>query len=118
MPHLIASNAAKREAYEEAGVDGCIQREAIGCYSYDKRTGNGSSRPCLVTVYAFRVMREHHTWPEKTERRRCWFRLEEAAEMVNETDLRALIRSFGSGPRHMGIAKSSVEPRTGRSPRI
>ena len=97
MPPLIASNAAKREAYEEAGIDGSIQRRAIGLYTYDKRTSDGTSQPCIVTVYALRVLREHRSWLEKIERKRCWFPFAEAAKLVNEPDLRALIRSFGSG---------------------
>lgn len=104
MARLIDSNAAKREAYEEAGIDGRIQRQAIGRYAYDKRASNGSSQPCIVTVYAFRVLREHRSWPEKAERKRCWFKLEVAAEKVNEAGLRALIRSFGSGPGHTRTA--------------
>lgn len=100
MAHLIASNAAKREAYEEAGIDGRIQRQAIGRYAYDKRASNGSNQPCIVTVYAFRVLREHRSWPEKAERKRCWFKFEDAADRVNEPGLRALIRSFGSGLDH------------------
>lgn len=112
MAHLIASNAAKREAYEEAGIDGCIQRQAIGRYAYDKRIRNGSNQPCIVTVYALRVLRAHRTWPEKAERKRCWFKLTDAAEMVNEPDLRALIRSFGSGWDHAGTAKIPARARS------
>lgn len=97
MAHLIDSNAAKREAYEEAGVDGSIQRRAIGRYTYDKQAGDGTSQPCIVTVYGLRVLHEHRIWPEKAERRRCWFPCAQATELVNEPALRALIRSFGSG---------------------
>ena len=112
MAHLIASNAAKREAYEEAGIDGRVQRKAIGRYTYDKRARDGSSQPCIVTVYAFRVLREHRTWPEKAERKRCWFKFEDAAELVNEADLRALIRSFESGLGHGRTAKARARAAT------
>ncbi|HJQ58848.1 MAG TPA: NUDIX hydrolase [Vineibacter sp.] len=100
MPRLIASNAAKREAYEEAGVDGAIRRAAIGRYTYEKRAKSGSSRACVVTVFALGVAREHRTWPEHRERTRRWCPVDEAADLVDEAELRAIIRAFAAhGPR-------------------
>jgi 8-oxo-dGTP pyrophosphatase MutT (NUDIX family) len=96
MPGLIAFNAAKREAYEEAGIDGAVRRQAIGRYSYDKRAKDGSSQTCVVTVFALGVAREHRAWPERDERRRCWFAIDEAIERVNEAELRAIIRAFAA----------------------
>lgn len=96
MTHLIAPNAAKREAYEEAGVDGSIRRKAIGRYTYEKRIRDGVTRPCVVTVYALGVGHEHETWPERKERKRCWFNAEEAAERVSEVELRAIILAFAA----------------------
>lgn len=94
MDHLIASNAAKQEAWEEAGVRGCVRRAALGCYRYRKRTAKGTARPCQVTVYALQVQRELRAWPEREERQRCWFPAELAADLVAEAELRDLILSF------------------------
>ena len=96
MAHLLGSSAAKQEAYEEAGVGGRIRRKAIGHYAYEKRVPDGTSMPCIVTVYALGVEREHDTWPEQAERKRCWFRLAEAAQKVDEAQLRAIILAFAA----------------------
>lgn len=106
MLNLIDSNAAKREAYEEAGVDGRVQRKPIGRYTYVKRSANGIRRTCHVTVYALLVLQEHRRWPEREERVRQWFVAAEAARMVREATLRAVIRSF---------AEASVSATAGRS---
>ncbi len=102
MDHLVASNAAKQEAYEEAGIAGCIRRAAIGHYTYDKRAGDGSSRACVVTVYPFRVLQEHKAWPEDGERQRRWFSANDAAAKVKEAGLRAIILTFGKGQHGFG----------------
>jgi 8-oxo-dGTP pyrophosphatase MutT (NUDIX family) len=97
ITHLLGCNAAKREAYEEAGVDGRVQRKSIGRYTYDKVVADGSRRPCVVTVYALGVVQQYRTWPERDERTRSWFTAEEAAEKVKEARLRAIIRRFAVG---------------------
>jgi 8-oxo-dGTP pyrophosphatase MutT (NUDIX family) len=94
MANLVDSNAAKREAFEEAGVAGRVRRKPIGRYTYSKRAADRSQRNCVVTVYALGVLREHRGWPERTERTRAWFRPEEAARKVREAGLRAIIRAF------------------------
>jgi len=48
-----------------------------------------------VDVFPFAVTEELPTWEEQHERERRWFSLEEAADLVDEEDLRNLIRSFG-----------------------
>jgi 8-oxo-dGTP pyrophosphatase MutT (NUDIX family) len=95
--HLIAWNAAKREAFEEAGIAGRVRRRAVGRYTYDKRAGDGSRQGCLVTVYALQVVLEHRAWPERRERTRGWFDAGAAARMVREPQSRALIRAFAGG---------------------
>jgi 8-oxo-dGTP pyrophosphatase MutT (NUDIX family) len=94
MANLVDSNAAKREAFEEAGIAGRVRRKPIGRYTYGKRAADGSQRNCVVTVYALGVLREHRGWPERAERTRSWFRPEEAARKVREAGLRAIIRAF------------------------
>jgi 8-oxo-dGTP pyrophosphatase MutT (NUDIX family) len=96
MTNLIDSNAAKREAYEEAGVDGRVQRHSIGRYSYRKRSADGSSRACVVTVYALNVVRQYRAWPERHERRRAWVRPTEAEKLIEEAKLRQIIHAFAA----------------------
>jgi 8-oxo-dGTP pyrophosphatase MutT (NUDIX family) len=93
MDHLTNSNAAKREAYEEAGVTGRISRRALGVFDYVKLTEDGAF-PVRATVYALEVADELATWPEKKERKRRWFSVEEAAERVDEDGLKALLSAF------------------------
>lgn len=82
--------AAAREAREEAGVKGKIFRRAIGSYRYLKRElGTGSL--VEVSVFLLRVSKHCKRWPEKQERRRAWFNLEDAASRVSDPELSHLI---------------------------
>ncbi len=82
--------AAAREAREEAGVKGKILREAIGTYRYIKREiGNGAL--VEVRVFLLKVSKRCKRWPEKRERRRAWFDIEEAANRVSDPELSTLI---------------------------
>lgn len=47
-------------------------------------------------MFPFAVTDELSRWKEQHERERRWFTMAEAAEAVDEPDLRALIRSFGA----------------------
>ena len=82
--------AAAREAREEAGVKGKILREAIGTYRYIKRElGNGAL--IEVRVFLLKVSKRCKRWPEKRERRRAWFDIEDAASRVSDPELSILI---------------------------
>ena len=82
--------AAAREAREEAGVKGKILREAIGTYRYIKRElGNGAL--VEVRVFLLKVSKRCKRWPEKRERRRAWFDIEDAASRVSDPELSILI---------------------------
>ncbi len=94
MDHLIDSNAARQEAYEEAGIGGRVQRVALGHFSYDKRLADGSALPVRADVYGLEVGIEHKSWPEKKQRTRQWFSVEEAAGRVDEPGLKKIIRSL------------------------
>jgi 8-oxo-dGTP pyrophosphatase MutT (NUDIX family) len=82
--------AAAREAREEAGVKGKIFREAIGTYRYIKRElGNGVL--IEVRVFLLKVSKRCKRWPEKSDRRRAWFDIEEAASRVSDPELSIII---------------------------
>ena len=91
-PHVEAA----REAYEEAGIEGRIAKQAIGSYRYDKRFADGTARLCTVHVYPLEVARQHKRWREQVQRDCRWFTLEEAAHAVAEPELQALIQVFGA----------------------
>src|SRR5688572_6613863 len=88
---LSPAQAAAQEAFEEAGVRGEVEDRALGSYPYDKRRADGSTVPAEVEVFALRVSEELDRWPEKNQRERRWFTPAEAAEAVEEPELKALL---------------------------
>jgi len=94
MPGLTDAQAAAREAFEEAGIDGVSPESVIGRYRYEKRMKKGGSRLCEVSVFALEVGREHARWPEARQRKRKWFAAAEAAGLVDEVELRGIIATF------------------------
>ena len=86
-PHKLAL----LEAYEEAGVRGKIERDEIGHYDYIKRLDGRHNVLCRVGVFPMKVKDELKTWPEKKERERRWMSPGEAAELVEEPQLAALL---------------------------
>ena len=94
MRGVNASGAAAIEANEEAGAVGPIAEEPIGIYRYDKRLEDGSAIPAMVDVFPLEVAELHDHWQEMDERTRKWVTPAEAAEMVDEPDLQAILRAF------------------------
>lgn len=94
MSGLAPEEAAAREAWEEAGVKGVVSPVSLGRYGYLKDMATSPAVPCAVAVYGLRVENLASKFPEKAERKRQWFRPDEAASQVREPDLAALIRSF------------------------
>jgi 8-oxo-dGTP pyrophosphatase MutT (NUDIX family) len=94
MDHLVASNASKREAFEEAGVEGRVKRKPIGSFVYDKVLSDGGLKRCRVTVFALEVEKELKRWPESRQRKRKWFSAKEAAKRVAEPELKAILAAM------------------------
>jgi len=103
-PHL----AAAAEAEEEAGVLGAICPTPLGSYRYRKRRGNGASLMVDVEVFPLAVSRELADWKERDERERRWFSLAEAADAVEEDDLRDLIRTFKSSEFKLAARRGNL----------
>ncbi len=101
-----ASEAALREAFEEAGIKGVIDRKPLGTYVYEKRLRSGRSRPALVTVFALRVEKLVKKFPERLQRQAEWMAPEAAARAVEEPGLALLIARVGdvAGKRRMAAA--------------
>lgn len=94
MPGLAPEAAAAQEAWEEAGVEGVISPLCIGRYGYMKCLSVTATVPCAVSVYGMRVDGLAKTYPEARERRRKWFSPQEAASLVAEPELGAIIAQF------------------------
>ena len=88
------AQAAAQEAYEEAGLVGEATARAIGAYTYDKRLRDGAVRAVTVQVFALEVMVERLSFPEQGQREKRWTSLEQAAELVDEAELKAILRGF------------------------
>ncbi|PKP84729.1 MAG: NUDIX hydrolase [Alphaproteobacteria bacterium HGW-Alphaproteobacteria-2] len=88
------ARSAEREAFEESGATGRVSERAIGLYSYVKRQESGEAVPLMVAVFALRVEALTKNYPERHERRRKWVRPERAARLVDEPELRALLRDL------------------------
>jgi 8-oxo-dGTP pyrophosphatase MutT (NUDIX family) len=86
-PGHTALEAAKIEAWEEAGWVGVIESEPLGEFTYRKE-----GRDRVVTVFVMTVHEEHETWPEQHLREREWMSCEEALSRIDESELRRLVR--------------------------
>ena len=89
-----ASGAAAQEAFEEAGARGRVKGEKLGRYHYLKRLRDGTEAPCVVHVFPLLVDHLAETWPEQDERRREWFTPLDAANHVDEPELREILRTL------------------------
>jgi 8-oxo-dGTP pyrophosphatase MutT (NUDIX family) len=94
IPGLTPRDSAAREAMEEAGLVGRIAARSIGVYHYDKRVADGSMTRCAVDVFVLEVEQQLTAWPEQQQRHTDWFSLEEAAEAVQEVELRMIIQNL------------------------
>lgn len=84
---------ASREALEEAGVVGRPRKKPIGSYVYFKRQ-RAHFDVCRVDVYVLAFAKQLKTWREKGQREARWFALSEAADLVEEPGLVALLRKL------------------------
>ena len=87
------SQAAAKEAEEEAGVTGTAHSEPVGTYRYWKRMKNAFVQ-VKVAVYPLEVDMELPKWKERGQRRRQWLNQEQAARLVDEPELVSLITAF------------------------
>jgi len=91
---LKSNEAALQEAWEEAGVrNSRATAEPVGIYTYNKRQSTGLEIPVETLVYAVEVEDLSEKFPEAHQRTRKWVKADEAAEMVNEAELKSIFRS-------------------------
>jgi 8-oxo-dGTP pyrophosphatase MutT (NUDIX family) len=99
MSGKSASEAAAVEAWEEAGVKhGEPAGTPIGSFIYAKILKNGLPLPVEARVFPIEVRELADDYPEAHQRARRWVEPAEAAGMVDEPDLRQLLRDF-TAPR-------------------
>jgi len=99
-------DAAAGEAWEEAGIKGKSRRKSIGSFTYPKLR-NGKPQVLKVRTFLLEVKEEAEIWPEVAERKRKWFSVEKAAELVAEDELRELLLTLDElvGPRQGAAGK-------------
>lgn len=94
MKDMEPGPCAAQEAFEEAGVLGDTRRRSLGVYHYDKWLRSGRQQHVRVQVFALEVREERGIWPEMAERDRNWTSPAEAASLVDEPELQALLAKF------------------------
>jgi 8-oxo-dGTP pyrophosphatase MutT (NUDIX family) len=93
-PGLSGAELAAKEAYEEAGLRGAIGPQPLGSYGYMKRLPAEADLPCRVVVFGLEVNEMLEDWPERQQRQRRSFPPGEAAALVAEPELAALLRAL------------------------
>ena len=95
LPEKSAFESAAQEAWEEAGVRKAeVADRSIGSYRYSKVLDCGIKIPCETKVFPMVVRKLSETYPESSERKRKWVSPSQAAKMVRETELKALLRDL------------------------
>lgn len=90
---------ALQEAWEEAGVvKGKTHSQPLGSYDYDKWKDSGWSIPVRTVVYTVAVEEIRDDFPEADERKRKWVAPKEAAQLVQEPELKRLLLDFEKNP--------------------
>ena len=92
MPGYSLAEAAAQEAWEEAGVRGKLLPKSVGEYRYDKRQDQGFAVPIDTHVFRIDVASLEQNYPEAGQRERRWFSPQKAAELVDEVELKKLLR--------------------------
>lgn len=98
-PRRTPAELAALEARQEAGVRGVVDPAPAGSFVYWKRLHLLAWTRCRVEVFPLLVDVQKLDWKEKPERRLNWCTPAEAAALVRERGLKALIRAFADGRR-------------------
>jgi 8-oxo-dGTP pyrophosphatase MutT (NUDIX family) len=98
---MTGAASAGREAWEEAGVEGKPGKNCLGVFSYQKALEQDQCVPCVVAIYGLQVEKLSRRYPEQRQRQRKWFPASEAAMLVAEPELRALLTAIGDGSLHL-----------------
>ena len=89
------ARAAAIEAKEEAGVKGRVDTEPFGTFDYSKDIGD-IAVSVSAAVFPLRVEKLKEAYKERGERKRRWMSAEEAAEKLDDSGLRQLVRRYAA----------------------
>jgi phosphohistidine phosphatase len=87
-PGLSARDSAKKEALEEAGIEGSILNKKIGTFSYKKWGGK-----CKVKVYGIEVNMVLDEW-EESFRERLWINISDIGKYIKNEKLIELVNKL------------------------
>ncbi|MEM9422992.1 MAG: NUDIX domain-containing protein [Pseudomonadota bacterium] len=87
------AQAAAREAFEEAGVKGSIDKKHTIDAIIGKSAPDGIE-DVSVEFFAMEVLKQADKWPEKDERKRRWLTLDKAKSVIKDDDFKAVVTSF------------------------
>lgn len=105
--------SAEIEARQEAGVVGEIGRKRLGQYLYWKRLDTHFAL-VKASVYPLAVRRQLADWPERHERAQIWLPAEDAALLIDEPELGAILLDFAQSRAARLLA--AVKPPRPRRP--
>ncbi len=93
-PGETVAEAARREAYEEAGALLKVESIDFGNVRMNKRDGTSGNRSVEVSVHAFEIGMLGSQWPEAQQRTRMWVRPSVGAEMVDDPEIRTMLHGL------------------------
>jgi 8-oxo-dGTP pyrophosphatase MutT (NUDIX family) len=105
-PHKLAA----REAFEEAGLLGRIDRQPLGRYRDLKRRADGRAVEYEIEVFRLEVERELPEWPEKGQRERRWYPLDEAVARAEPDGLVDILAGLRACLEHEAALSTSRAP--------
>ena len=82
--------AAGREAFEEAGIEGKVKKSPIGAYEHSPAKPD-------VTMHSMEVkqVKKKKKWPESESRKRGWYRSKDVRKILSDRpELLALFEEF------------------------
>ncbi|XP_065854818.1 nudix hydrolase 12, mitochondrial-like [Euphorbia lathyris] len=91
------TEAACREAYEEAGVQGVISEIPLGVWEFRSKSNENSSSKvgcCKGYMFALQVTQELHQWPGLSNYNRIWVEIDKAFEVCRYEWMRDALKSF------------------------
>jgi 8-oxo-dGTP pyrophosphatase MutT (NUDIX family) len=91
IPGKSLAGAAAQEAYEEAGVEGRVDKKPLGSFRHTKQHLTLGMIDVSILVHPLAVEREHKNWPEHGQRERKWLSIARAADSVDSDDLKQII---------------------------